>query len=82
MTTTGLFITDLPDGVTTPARPNSGSRKTNSRPTTLAVGEEGDDGDDGDDDGPTTLAVGEEGGDHDDDGPTTLAVGEEGEDED
>jgi len=82
-----LYISDLPDSVTTVARPPGGSRAPTAvparrhgtslavgeedAPTTLAVGEEGDY-----DDEPTTLAVGEE-GDYDE--PTTLAVGEEGE---
>jgi len=84
MTTTGLFITDLPEGVTGHAVPNPAAPTATSDPTTLAVGEEGGDGEDGedgkDDDAPTTLAVGEEGGDGDD-APTTLAVGEEGEED-
>ena len=63
MTTTGLFITDLPEGVTGRVLPNPAAPAATSDPTTLAVGEEGEDGEERGNDAPTTLAVGEEGED-------------------
>ena len=82
-----LYISDLPDSVTTVARPPGGSRAPTAVParrhgTSLAVGEEDAPttlavGEEGDYDEPTTLAVGEEG----EEGPTTLAIGEEGDDD-